>query len=137
MQETSVHKDPIANRFRSFLPVVVDVETAGFEADLRPAARAVRQGQPGPAGQLSNVDSRLAALQPVRPGAGFAICSFSRLGGIYDLFRNGPRHRYRCPSGGIVGRRANYRCAGLWAGENLSAGEQEALRNDSRIRSLC
>ena len=33
MEEITEHKDPIANRFRGFLPVVVDVETAGFEAD--------------------------------------------------------------------------------------------------------
>lgn len=33
MHEPSEHKDPIASRFRGFLPVVVDVETAGFEAD--------------------------------------------------------------------------------------------------------
>ena len=31
MEELIEHKDPIANRFRGFLPVVVDVETAGFE----------------------------------------------------------------------------------------------------------
>ena len=33
MEELIEHKDPIANRFRGFLPVVVDVETAGFEAE--------------------------------------------------------------------------------------------------------
>lgn len=31
MEELIEHKDPIASRFRGFLPVVVDVETAGFE----------------------------------------------------------------------------------------------------------
>ncbi|MCW8986790.1 MAG: exonuclease domain-containing protein, partial [Gammaproteobacteria bacterium] len=33
MEDLIEHKDPIASRFRGFLPVVVDVETAGFEAD--------------------------------------------------------------------------------------------------------
>ena len=33
MEEIIEHKDPIANRFRGFLPVVVDVETAGFECE--------------------------------------------------------------------------------------------------------
>ena len=33
MEDVTEYKDPIVNRFRGFLPVVVDVETAGFEAD--------------------------------------------------------------------------------------------------------
>ncbi len=32
MENTDAHKHPIASRFRGFLPVVVDVETGGFNA---------------------------------------------------------------------------------------------------------
>jgi ribonuclease T len=87
MEEPEYEKSPIAHRFRGFLPVVVDVETAGFDpqrhALLEVAAVVIRMNPEGllePGGAVachvlpflgSEIDPRALAFNKIDPSHPF------------------------------------------------------------------
>ncbi len=122
---SSFHKPELANRFRGFLPVVIDVETGGFNAEkdalLEIAAVTVAMDEEGflypdrsincPVIPFEGANIEPAALEftgidPNDPGRG-AISEHDALGNIFKMVRKAMKAS-GCTRAILVGHNANF-----------------------------